>query len=182
MRKLKVQVQMSTDGFMASEQGDVAWATLPWDPELTSYITDITRSVDTILLGRRLAEGFIPAWAARPGAEDPQAVEFMNQTPRLVLSTSLETSPWPNASIVGGLDEVADLLNSDGGDVIAYGGGTLVSGLIRRRLVDELYLMINPVAIGAGMPVFGPCGTEQLELLEGLSFTCGITVLTYRCR
>ena len=59
MRKLKLQVQMSVDGFIAGPNGEMDWMEWNWDDELKNYITKITSTVNTILLGRKLAEGFI---------------------------------------------------------------------------------------------------------------------------
>ncbi|MFI6742594.1 dihydrofolate reductase family protein [Nonomuraea sp. NPDC050451] len=78
----------------------------------------------------------------------------MNNTPKVVISDTLTESPWENAVVAGG--ELAEIVNGlkarPGGDLIAYGGGTLVSSLIARGLLDELHLFVNPVANGAGMP------------------------------
>lgn len=66
MRTLKLQVQTTIDGYMAGPDGAMDWMTHPWTSDIERYIDDLTSSVDCILLGRRLAEGFIPAWAAGP--------------------------------------------------------------------------------------------------------------------
>ncbi|WUC07841.1 dihydrofolate reductase family protein [Nocardia sp. NBC_00565] len=65
-----------------------------------------------------------------------------------------------------------------GGDIIVYGGGTLVSNLIAEGLIDELHPFVSPTAIGAGMPVFG--GTTRLDLVFATQFDCGVTELVYR--
>lgn len=183
MRKLKIQVQVSADGYMGSVEGDVAWAVPEWTADMSEHVAGIQRSVDCILLGRQLAEGFIPSWAAQPEGEDEAAIEFMNRTPRVVFSNSLDHSPWPNATILGGdlPAAVRDLKSAEGGDIVAYGGSRLVSGLLAGRLVDELHLLVNPVAIGKGIPVFAAGRQEALELLDARRFECGVTALVYRC-
>ena len=70
MRKLKLQVQMSVDGFVAGPNGELDWMVFDWDDELKNYVTEITEPVDTILLGRKMAGGFISHWASV--AADPQ--------------------------------------------------------------------------------------------------------------
>ncbi|MGP1685133.1 MAG: dihydrofolate reductase family protein, partial [Giesbergeria sp.] len=60
MRKLKLQVQISIDGFIAGPKGEMDWMVWDWDDALKQYVSDITEPVDTILLGRTLAQGFIP--------------------------------------------------------------------------------------------------------------------------
>lgn len=155
MRRLLVQTQMTLDG--------------------------CTAGADTILLGRVLAEGFIPFWAANP---EEDGAEFFNATPRKVVSNTLTESPWPGAEILSGefVDSVRGLKESDGGTIIAYGGATLVSGLIRAGLVDDLHVFVNPVAIGHGLPSFGSDGGGYLgfETAEVTPFECGITALHRR--
>ena len=71
MRRLKIQVQSSIDGYMGGPDGGLEWAVTPWSPDMIEYADGVQESVDCILLGRRLAEGFIPAWAASPEAPPP---------------------------------------------------------------------------------------------------------------
>jgi dihydrofolate reductase len=103
----------------------------------------------------------------------------MNTTPRVVISRSLTESPWENVVIAGDLVGTVNQLKSQaGGDIIAYGGSTLVTSLIAEGLLDELHLFVNPTAIGAGLPVF-PKTYSQLRLVAAGAFECGVTVLHY---
>ncbi|GIH97000.1 dihydrofolate reductase family protein [Planobispora siamensis] len=182
MRKFKLQVQVSVDGYMAGPNGEMDWMTFPWTDDISAYITEITKPVDCIVLGRRLAEGFIPAWESGPEGEDQESVDWMNDTPKVVISNSLTESPWKNAVVAGGdLTETVNRLKSQpGGDLIAYGGGTLVSNLIAAGLLDELHLFVNPVALGGGMPVFPDSGAyHRLSLVTARPFDCGITVFHF---
>jgi dihydrofolate reductase len=89
---------------------------------------------------------------------------------------------WENVAVAGGdLAETVNRLKAQpGGDMIVYGGGTLVSSLIAEGLVDELHLFVNPTAIGAGMPVFADLGAHQrLRLVAAHPFDCGITALHF---
>ncbi len=178
--RLAVQVQTTLDGYMAGIDDDMSWMTQPWSEDLEQYTAELTERVDTIVLGRRLAEGFIPTWASMP--EAPGAHTF-NTSRRLVVSRSLagEPSPWENAEIVDSLDAVRALKSEAADDdrlVIAYGGGELLRSLIAEGLVDELHLFVNPVSIGAGMPVF-PEGRHDFRVREARSFECGVAVLQY---
>ena len=180
MRKTKLQLQTTVDGYMAGPNGEMDWMTMPWTDDLNSYVDAIWQPVDTIVLGRKLAEGFIPAWESGPEGEDQASIDKMNQTPKVVFSHSLTESPWKNATIVAGdLTEIVNELKArPGGDVMVAGGGTLVRGLVAEGLIDELHLFVNPAAIGAGMPVFPSLGAnQQLRLVGSRSFECGITAL-----
>jgi dihydrofolate reductase len=182
MRKLKLQVQTTVDGYMAGPNGEMDWTTVPWTDDISAYIDARTEPVDCILLGRRLAEGFIPAWAAGPEGEEPSSIDWMNNTPKVVISNTLTESPWENAVVAGGdLVETVNRLKAEpGGEMITYGGSTLVSNLIGRGLLDELNLFLNPTAIGAGLPVFPNVGMRrQLRLVSAHPFECGITALQY---
>ncbi|MFG1948175.1 dihydrofolate reductase family protein [Nonomuraea sp. NPDC048826] len=182
MRKLKLQVQTTVDGYMAGPDGAMDWLTGPWSDDLSGYVDGLTKSVDRIVLGRRLAEGFIPAWASGPEGEDQESIDWMNDTPKTVISNSLTESPWENATVAGGdLTELVNRLKAEpGGDLIVYGGGTLVSSLIAAELIDDLHLFVNPTATGGGMPVFPTGAYQRLRLVSATPFACGITGLHFQ--
>jgi dihydrofolate reductase len=108
----------------------------------------------------------------------------MNNTPKVVISNSLSESPWGNATVAGG--DLAETVNrlkvQPGGDMIAYGGSTLVSDLIANGLLDELHLFVNPTAIGAGLPVFPKGAYQRLRSVGAHLFECGITALHFEPR
>jgi dihydrofolate reductase len=183
MRKLKLQIQMTLDGFIAGPNGEMDWMTLNWSEDLNQYVTEITNPVDTILLGRKLAEGFIPYWTEglnKPIPED--GAKKMVETPKVVFSKTLTKSEWNNTVIAIGelANEVNAIKNMKGKDMIVYGGGAFVSSLIKENLIDELHLFINPVVIGKGMPIFQEVLEKQnFKLVASQQFACGIIVLTY---
>jgi len=182
VRKLKLQVQTSADGYMAGPNREMDWLLGPWTDDLNNYIEAVTKPVDTIVLGRKLAEGFIPAWASGPEGEDQASIDWMNNTPKVVVSDSLRESPWAGVEIVGGdlVRAMNEIKARPGGDMIVYGGGTLVASLIAAELIDDLYLFVNPTAIGAGMPVFRAGAYQRLQLVEARGFDCGVTAMHYR--
>jgi len=183
MRRFKLQVQTSIDGYMAAPDGRPSGMDVPFTEDVYAYMDALAESVDCIVLGRKTAEGFIPGWAS--GQEDePQAlIDWINNTPKVVISNTLTTSPWENTVVAGGdiVETVNQLKAQAGGDLIAYGGGTLVSSVIANNLVDDLYLFVNPTAIGDGMPVFGHLDTSRRFRLDGAQpFDCGIVALHYQ--
>jgi dihydrofolate reductase len=183
VRRFKLQVQTTVDGYMAGPNGEMDFMTFPWSDDIGAYIDALMVSVDTIVLGRKLAEGFIPAWAAGPPGETQESIDWMNNTPKVVISNSLTESPWDNATVAGGdlTETITKLKSESGGDLIAYGGGTLVRDLIGRGLVDEIHLFVNPTAKGSGMPVFPDTGTNlKFRLVEAKAFDCGIAALHYQ--
>jgi dihydrofolate reductase len=185
MRKLKLQVQLTVDGYVAGLNGELDFVVWNWDDELKQYVTDITEPVDCIVLGRKLAEGFIPYWAtvaANPDNPEFTAGKKFTDTPKVVFTKTLEKSEWNNTVLAKGdlVDEIARLKEQDGKDIIAYGGATFVSALIKQGLIDEFHLFINPTAIGNGMAIFKELDSRQdLTLVKATSFDCGIVLLHY---
>lgn len=185
MRKLKLQVQTTIDGYIAGPNGEMDWLTFDWDDGLKNYVTELTSSVDCIVLGRKLAQGFIPHWAAV--AANPDNPEFaagrkFTDTPKVVFSKTLTQSEWPNTVVVTDdlAAEIMRLKAQAGQDIMAYGGANFVSSLIKQDLVDEYHLFVNPAAIGNGLAIFSDLNSSQvLTLIKSTPFSCGIVVLHY---
>jgi dihydrofolate reductase len=184
-RKLKIQVQISVDGFIAGPDGEMDWMEWNWDEKIKQYVTDLTEPVDGILLGRKLAEGFIPYWAgvaANPDDPQQKAGKKFSETPKFVFSKTLEKSLWENTVLAKGnlAEEVNQLKSRDGKDLISYGGAQFVSSLIKEGLVDEFHLFVNPTALGKGLSIYKEIGNRQsLRLIKATAFNCGIVVLHY---
>jgi len=185
MRKLKLQVQMTVDGYIGGPNSEMDWVSFNWDDELIKYVKELTEPIDCIVLGRKLAQGFIPHWAA--AAANPDNPEFaagkkFSDTTKVVFTKTLATSAWENTVLAKGdlVDEITRLKKQDGKDIIAYGGATFVSALIKHGLIDEYHLFINPTAIGRGLSIFKELSANQsLTLKKSLAFTCGIVLLCY---
>ena len=185
MRKLKLQVQMTIDGFITGTNGESDWMLFPWTDDLITFVREITTPVDTILLGRNLAEGFIPHW--ENVFNDPNDPEYeggvkYTTTPKVVFSKTLTKTKWDRTVIANGdlTEEVNKLKNQNGGDLICYGGGIFVSSLIKANLIDELFLFFNPSAIGNGMPIFKELTEKRnYKAVNAKHFDCGIIVLQY---
>jgi dihydrofolate reductase len=185
MRKLKLQVQMTVDGYIAGLNGEMDWMELNWDDAIKQYVKDITEPVDCIILGRKLAEGFIPHWAsvaANPDNPEFTAGKKFAGTHKVVFTKTLDKSEWDHTVLAKGdlVDEITKLKKQDGEDIIAYGGATFVAALIKQGLIDEFHFFINPTAIGNGMTIFKELDSKQnLTLKKSLAFPCGIVLLCY---
>lgn len=185
MRKLKLQVQVTVDGLMAGPEGEMDWAMTNWSQDLNDYVGILTETVDCIVLGRKLAEGFIPYWnsvAADIQNQDHDAGKMFSNTPKIVFSRVMEESIWVNTRLENRdlATAIGELKNQQGEDMIVYGGSDFVSSLINEDLIDEYHLLVNPVGMGEGLPVFGFQGKpKNLKLIEARSFECGIALLHY---
>lgn len=182
---LKLQMQLSVDGFVAGPKSEMDWMTWNWGEDIKEYVQSLTAPVDTIIMGRKLAEGFIPHWTAlveNPAGKDAFGEKMVN-TPKVVFSKTLNASPWKNTVIANGdiVREVNALKNKPGGDIIVYGGSSFAGTLVKHNLIDEYHLFVNPAAIGKGLPVFNSVdGRLNLQLDHAQKFDCGIAVLCYK--
>ncbi len=186
MRKLKLQVQMSVDGFISGPNSEMDWLVWDWDDDLKEYVEEITEPVDCIVLGRKLAQGFIPHWsnvAANPDDPEYTSGKKFTDTNKIVFTKTLGWSEWDNTVLAKGdlADEISRLKKQDGSDIIAYGGATFVSALIKQGLIDEFNLFVNPVILGKGMTIFKELNDRQKLVLESsTAFPCGIVLIRYR--
>lgn len=189
MRKLKLQVQISVDGFIAGPKGEMDWMVWDWDDALKDYVSKLTDSVDTIVLGRKLAQEFIPYWENVALDERNPERDFgkiMTAYRRVVFSSTLPKDiPWKNVEVASEELKAAitKLKEEDGRDIIAYGGSSFVASLIKEDLIDEYYLFVNPTVLGSGKPIFQAVKSKlDLKLLECLNFDCGIGLLHYQTK
>jgi len=182
MRKLKLQMQMSIDGFVGGPDGQLDWLTWTWDNALMKFVQDLTASVDTIVMGRKMADGFMRHWeAAVNNPEDPSQpfAKLMVDYPKIIFSRTNQTVSGLNASMatLPLVEAIQQLKQKPGKDIVVYGGAGFVTSLIENKLIDELNLFINPSAIGEGMRIFS--GHVPLQLDASVKYDCGIVVNTY---
>jgi dihydrofolate reductase len=186
MRKLKLQMQTSVDGFVSTgPNDDQSWVTWAWK-EIRPQVLDLLDSSDTILLGRKLAIDYIPHWEnIFSKTDDPmyEIAERIVPAKKVVFTKTLDKSVWKNTTIAKGSlsDEVNKIKNQPGKDIIVYGGRSFVSSLIKEGLIDEFYLFVNPVALGRGEPIFSQLtNIQQMSLLDSITCPCGIVLLNYK--
>ena len=177
---------MSLDGYIAGPNGEMDWMVWNWDDDkIKNYVFELTEPVDTIILGRKMTDGFISYWTDVMTKPDDPFYAFakkMVEIPKVVFTKTLKTSQWANTSIaIGGLtDEIIKLKSESGKDIIVYGGATFDSSLIEAGLIDEFHLFINPVAIGSGMAIFKDISEiQKFTLVKSTPFECGIVELHY---
>lgn len=184
MRKVKLQAQVSVDGFVGGPEGQMDHLVWNWDDALKQYVTGLTDGCDTILMGSVLYQGMSGHWmAVKPEDEQYAFAQMMNGFAKVVFSHSLsEPLTWNNSRLAAmdAAAEIAALKDQPGKDIIVYGGARFVAGLIRENLIDEYHLFVNPVVIGKGLPIFADVtGNVPLTLVAARPFACGITVLEY---
>ena len=183
MRKLKLQMQITVDGFVAGPQGQLDWMTFEKDAPLLAFINHLVDTSDTILMGRRMTPGFVNYWeGVKPDDPQYEFAQKMVNTPKVVFSRTVSSMEGKNVRVENGpvVDAVNQLKSQNGKDLLVYGGASFVASLIENRLIDELSLFINPVAIGEGMRIFG--ARTPLELIASVAYEGGKVVSTYKLR
>jgi dihydrofolate reductase len=176
---------MSVDSYIAGPKGEMDWIISDWDDKLKKYVFELTETIDTIVLGRKMTDGFISYWSNVMTKPDDPSYAFakkMIETPKVVFTKTLKKSQWINTNIVTGNlgDEIRKLKNQNGKDIIVYGGASFDSSLIKVGLIDEFHLFINPAAIGDGMTIFKDLNyIQKFTLVKSIVFDCGIVLLHY---
>ena len=182
MRKLKLQMQTTIDGFVGGPEGQLDWMTWAMDEKLLVLINQLTDTSDTILLGRRMTEGFIKYWEhviTQPQSPEYSFARKMVDIPKVVFSKTVHRVDGQNVRLESGdvSEAINQLKRAPGKDIIVYGGATFVSSLIQNGLIDELNLFVNPVAIGNGMRIFKD--RRPMKLTTSMACPCGIVVNSY---
>lgn len=181
MRKVIVFMMTTLDGFFAGPNGELDWHVV--DEEFNDYAIDQLNSVDVLLFGRVTYQGMASYWPT-PSAttDDPIVAEKMNTFPKIVFSKTLEKVEWHNTRLVKEniAEEITQLKQQPGKDLIIFGSSNLSASFLNLDLIDELRIMVNPVVLGDGIPLFkGIHDTLQLKLLKTKTFRSGNVLLYY---
>lgn len=176
MRKIAAGLFMSLDGVVA---GPSEWGYPYFDDEVLGAISAGVTQADAILLGRHTYLEFAELWPDRKG---PMA-EFLNNTPKHIVSSTLETLEWGPASLVTGdvAEKIAELKRQPGKNIQIPGSPTLVQATLRYGLLDELTLMIAPIVVASGVCLFDEMtNSVGLELADSRALGSGVLSVTYR--
>ena len=172
-------MDMSLDGYVGPLGEDADWVMRDFDDDFSTYMVDeVLTQAGTHAMGRVTYEEMAGYW---PTATSVFAAP-MNEIPKVVFSKTLTSADWPETRIASGdlSEEVARLKEEPGRDVLVHGGSKLVQSLSRLGLIDEYKVIVHPVALGAGDPLFGD--PTDLELVSSRAFGGGVVALTYAAR
>jgi dihydrofolate reductase len=162
MRKLKLQVQMTIDGFVAGPNGELDWMWIPGerDESLFQKVIELADSCDTILLGRKMTPEFIEHWENvvdnLPDSPEQPLAQLMVNLRKIAFSRTQTAIKGRNLEVENGdlAAAVNALKKQPGKDIMVYGGANFVSSLISQNLIDEYFIFSVPVAIGNGLSIF----------------------------
>src|SRR5947208_16545204 len=186
MGKIVVTEFVSLDGVIEAPGGGEDYKHGGWTFEINrgdegdAFKLEEIREADAQLLGRVTYEGFAAAW---PNFTDKVGfAEKMNTMPKYVVSSTLKQADWNNTTILSGdvVEEVKKLKDDIGGVILVAGSAQLVQTLIEHDLVDELRLMVFPVALGSGKRLFSDRSEKKrLRLADSKTVGDGIAILIY---
>ena len=184
MRKIIVTEFITLDGVVEAPGGDETphphggWQAQYSSPEGGKYKMDELLSVDALLLGRKTYDQFANYWPTQTGNVFGDS---MNQYPKYVVSNSLQKAEWNNSHILRDVaKDVAELKETNGGNILIYGSATLVKSLLHLNLIDELRLMVIPVSVGGGLRLFDDnLELKKFGLISSQVMGNGVIILHY---
>lgn len=176
----------SLDGFMARPDGELDW--VPVDPEFMTFANGFFRTVDGIVFGRVVYEGFVSFWdrldPTDPGVTEAE-VEFagiFRDMTRIVVSRTLDSVDGDAILIKDDIaGEISRLKEESGRDLLLICGPELLATFVRLGLIDKYRIFVAPVLLGDGKPLFGGIQDElRLELVDTKLFVSGLVILDYQ--
>jgi dihydrofolate reductase len=179
MRKVVAGLLISLDNVV--ESPDIwGWSQYMNDEMSEGIVAGITQA-DAVLLGRRTYLEFAMLWPNQDS--DVPMADFLNNSPKYVVSSTLNTLEWQPATLIKGTlaEEIMKLKQQSGKNILIPGSPTLVRSLLRYGLLDELSLNICPVVVGSGMQLFDEINNQvNLKLVDSKIFSNGVLGVTYR--
>jgi dihydrofolate reductase len=182
MGKLIYSAIASADGYIEDGDGGFGWAEP--DEELMRFVNELERPAGTYLYGRRMYETLV-YWETADAIPDlPSYVRewtrIWQAADKIVFSRTLESTSSARTRLERDFDpDLVRQLKSDAGRNITVGGATLAGQALQAGLVDEVQLILMPVAVGGGKPVFPRGLRVNLRLLETRRFAGGAVFLRY---
>lgn len=175
MRKVILSIMVSVDGYIEAPNDDITWHV--WDDEMSEYMMGFFKTVDTFIYGRKSYKLMINYWPDQAG----EFADIMNEMPKIVFSRTLDNVTW-NSQLVkeNAALEIQKQKKLPGKNMVLFAGADIASTFIKHDLIDEYRLIVNPVVLGGGTPLFKDVKDPlSLNLLQTKSFQCGNSLLCY---
>ena len=186
MRKVILQEFVSVDGLAAGPNDSVDFvpAATQGDQSFGREQLGFIDSLDTMLLGRVTYEMFAGYWPDVTSGEDKEFADKLNAMPKIVFSKTLDRAPWgkwDEAKVVrsDAAEEVAKLRQQSGKDMILWGSISVAQSLMDAGLIDEYRLVVCPLVLGDGKPLFRDRSSLGMKLLKSTAYDRGAVQLVY---
>jgi len=181
MRKITAGLFISVDGVVEDPQN---WHFPYFNDEMGAAVDATVGRADTLLLGRKTYDSFAGAWPDREaaGEEDAVMAKALGDARKLVVSNQQLQFTWRNSEQLEGdlVEAVTALKNEPGGTIAMSGSVSVVRQLLAAGLLDELHLLVHPIAVRKGMRLFDEGDTPvPLELISSQTFETGVLNLVY---
>jgi len=181
MKKVILFNMATLDGFFGGPGGEIDWHRV--DEEFNEFAIAQLNSAGGLLFGRVTYQGMASYWPTDAAMKnDPVVADKMNTLPKIVFSKTLEKADWNNTRLVKGNvpEEISILKQQSGKDWLLFGSADLASALTNYGLIDEYRVMVNPVILGSGKPLFkGIMDKLELKLVSAKTFRNGNVLLCY---
>lgn len=182
MRKVILFNLMSLDGFVAGKDGNIDWHNV--DEEFNQFAIQQLGEAGGLIFGRVTYEMMASYWPT-PAAiqDDPVVANAMNSLPKWVVSRTLDRADYQNTTLIktDPVEAIAQLKQQSGKDLYVFGSANLSAALIHHHLIDEYRIIVNPVVLGSGIPLFqGVKEPFRLKLTNSRSFANGNILLYYQ--
>lgn len=181
MGRLSAFAFVTLNGFYAGPDGEISWHR--HGAEENAYAVESLKSGNTLLFGRVTYEMMASYWPTPEAVQnDPIVAEGMNRAEKIVFSRTLKGVTWQNTRIIrnGMIDEVREMKRHAGKGMTVLGSGRILTQLAEANLIDEYAIMVDPVVLGRGTPLFdGIKKTLNLRLTASRQFKSGVVLLTY---
>jgi dihydrofolate reductase len=182
MRKVVFFMLTSLDGYFEGPDHEIDWHNT--DPEFQEFAIEQVSQAGILLFGRVTYEMMADFWPTKQAIEtDPITASLMNALPKIVFSKTLANADWQNTRLVktGFAKEISSLKEQPGKDLCILGSSDLAVSFLETGLLDEIRILLNPVVLGEGKPLFkGIKGRLHLKLLKTRIFKNGNVLLTYQ--
>ena len=182
MRKLFSFNMVTLDGYFEGPNHEIDWHNV--DGEFNEFAIEQTGAVDMLLFGRVTYQLMASYWPTPDAIKnDPIVADLMNRLPKIVFSRTLEKVEWNNTRLVKDhvAEEIVKLKQQPGKDLALFGSANLMSTLTQLDLIDEHRIMVNPVILGGGNPLFKRTNdTLSLKLVKTRVFGNGNVLLCYQ--
>jgi dihydrofolate reductase len=186
MRKIFLFMMVTLDGYFEGPEHDLSWHVV--GKEFNDFALKQMQEGDTILFGRRTYQLMEFYWPTLVGLEDdPEVAALMNETHKVVVSNSLqnveETENWKHVQLINSdiQNNLIKLKEQKGGNILLLGSSNICVSLLEWGLLDEMRIMINPVVIGKGTPLFhGLKEKASFKLTSSRNFASGNILFYYR--
>jgi dihydrofolate reductase len=187
VRKIIASERVSLDGFIAGSHGEMDWMEEFFDEALANYESELQKTVDTTLFGRETYQGFENYWpkvAADPTSPRGLAdyARQLNTMRKVVFSKTLSHVEWNNSVLLLEIDpvEITKMKQEPGRDMVIYGSASIVQTLTNLDLVDRYQLLVFPIVIGSGKPLFHNISHKmKLSLVNARTHPSGVVMLSY---